>query len=74
MNGTMKQNKMNGYVCFEAERSCRYAKEFFDDMGQENNDKNGVAESCKLSGFSMVSVAGSILMCAGIILYALLGV
>ncbi len=73
MNGTMKQNKMNGYMCLESEHACRHAKEFSDDMGQEKNAKDVLAENCKLSGFSMVSVGGSLLMCAGIILYALLG-
>ena len=31
-----------------------------------------VSENCKLSGFSMAAVAGGILLCLGIIVYAVL--
>ena len=76
MNGTMKQNNMKGYIYFESEQSRRHMTTIAEDMDALEQDKNAkdiVAENCKLSGFSMVSVAGSLLMCVGVILYALLG-
>ena len=35
-------------------------------------EKNLVSEDCKVSGFSMAAVAGGILLCIGIIIYAVL--
>ena len=35
-------------------------------------EKNLVSEDCKASGFSMAAVAGGILLCIGIIIYAVL--
>lgn len=35
-------------------------------------ENNLVSEDCKASGFSMAAVAGGILLCIGIIIYAVL--
>ncbi|MBE6547106.1 MAG: hypothetical protein E7668_06690 [Ruminococcaceae bacterium] len=74
MNGTMKRNNMNGFAYLESECPAHCFEEVSETMENENNIKDVLAENCKFSGFSMVSVAGGLLMCAGIILYALLGV
>lgn len=40
----------------------------------EQVDCKPVAENCNFSGFSMAAVAGGILLCVGIVIYALLTV
>ena len=40
----------------------------------EQVDCKPIADSCNFSGFSMAAVAGGILLCVGIVIYALLTV
>lgn len=63
MNGTMKQTMMNGYLVYEVKNHDQDVKD----------DMNSV-DTGKCSGFSMMAMAGALLMCVGIVLYALLTV
>ena len=58
-NKTEKENKMNGTM----------KRENFESFGIQNEI---VSDNCKLSGFSMAAVAGGILLCIGIVVYAIL--
>ena len=63
MNGTMKQTMMNGYLAYEVKHHDQDVKEYTDSP-----------DTGKCSGFSMMAMAGALLMCIGIVLYALLTV
>ena len=63
MNGTMKQTMMNGYFTCEA---CH--------REQNEMNRDEIVDNGKCSGFSMMAMAGALMMCVGIVLYALLTV
>ena len=64
MNGIMKQTMLNGYAAYE---TCRREKNMAEQIAPE--ELGG-----KCSGFSMMAMGVSLLMCVGIVLYALLTV
>ncbi len=65
MNGTMKTTKYENYFkSYEAPK----AYEIYD----EKEEDALVSENCNASGFSLAAMAGGILMCIGIVIYALL--
>ena len=64
MNGIMKQTMMNGYATYEMARH--------EQTKSEQPAPEMVVGKC--SGFSMMAMGVSLLMCVGIILYALLTV
>lgn len=40
-------------------------------MTEEVSSENLVSENCNCSGYTMAAVAGSLLLCVGIVIYAL---
>ena len=65
MNGIMKQTGMNTYASYEIGRY---------EAPTAKPVTPAVDPECKCSGFSMMAMAGALLMCVGIVLYALLTV
>ena len=64
MNGTMKHTGYKGYYkSYEAPAIYE---------NYEEQEEALVAENCNASGFSLAAMAGGILMCIGIVVYALL--
>ena len=68
MNGIMKQTRMNGYAAYEINHEINHRQ--MNTAEQEMSEEIGA----KCSGFSMMAMAGALLMCVGIVLYALLTV
>ena len=65
MNGTMKRTSYDAYFkSYEAPLAYEIYK--------EKKEEALVAENCNASGFSLAAMAGGILMCVGIVVYALL--
>ena len=71
MNGTMNRSmqEMMNPIMHSAQGTISAKKSSFE-MGESPL----VAENCKTSGFSLAAFAGSVLLCVGIIVYALLTV
>lgn len=66
MNGIMKQCDYDVY-----RTSCNRCEE---QIVCEQTEENHLSENCNASGFSLAAMAGGILFCIGIILYAILTV
>lgn len=65
MNGTMKRTNYETYFKnYEAPKAY--------EIYEEKEADALIAENCNASGFSLAAVAGSILMCIGFVIYALL--
>ena len=65
MNGTMKRANYETYFKnYEAPKAY--------EIYEEKEEDALIAENCNASGFSLAAVAGSILMCIGFVIYALL--
>lgn len=65
MNGTMKRTSYDGYFK-------NYETSNVYEIYEEKKEEALVAENCNASGFSLAAMAGGILMCVGILVYALL--
>jgi hypothetical protein len=66
MNGIMKQHDYDVY-----RTPCNRCEE---QIVCEQSEEKLISENCNASGFSLAAMAGGILFCLGIILYALLTV
>ena len=65
MNGTMKRASYETYFkSYEAPKAY--------EIYEEKKEEALVAENCNVSGFGLASMAGGILMCIGMIVYAIL--
>ena len=65
MNGTMKRTRYDSY--FKS-----YEAPTVYEIYEENGQEPPVAENCNASWFSLATMAGGILMCLGIVIYALI--
>ena len=65
MNGTMKRTSYDSYFkSYEAPKAYEVYK--------ESAEEKLVSETCHTSAFSLAAMAGGILMCVGIVVYALI--
>ncbi len=65
MNGTMKRTSYDGYF-----KSYDAPKTY--EIYEEKQEEAPIARDCNASVFSLAAMAGGILMCIGIVVYALL--